>query len=154
MKHLVLSFFLLVSFISTGQDFQRKRDPIYQTEYEIELIKPQSTVSISRYKSPTETEYSLIIKTQNTQCPKESGVVVVLLNGEQISFSNHLVRCDALSNSSFQLLGSFILSPALYQKLSEQGVAYFMLGEVKIPAQYKEVGESLPQLLKDVAQQK
>ena len=150
MNYFSLALLFFSGFTCIAQTFQKKRDPIYRTDFETVLVAASSTITVSRYKSPSELEYTLQVQTQNSSCGSQSGLRLVLLNGEQITLPDNPVRCDALRSHPFQLSSSCVLTPQLLQKLTQQDIAYFVIGDVTVPVQYKEEGENIPQLLMTV----
>jgi hypothetical protein len=143
MKNLLLILILFISNIGNSQNKVDERDPIYQTEFSMDLIRKHSTISISKYKSPTITESKIIFNTETTSCDNSNGIELVLSTGETLHFENARIACVPTENSNFHLYGSLLLTTELYDKLSQIEILVIKLGTVKYPVVFKEKGENL-----------
>lgn len=148
MKYKFIFFILLVSFSSYCQPNTEKRDPVNQNDYESMLKWNNSSIRISKYKSATINENKLILKTETEICNETKGISLTLSNGEVLNFENTKVTCSKLETGKYDLTGSFILTPELYNKLSQTEITEFRLGKIKVPVDFKEKGENLQQLFK------
>lgn len=148
MKSIFTILILFISLLSYCQSSVEKRDPVYQKRYESLLILNNSSIEISRYKSPTINEITLILKTETEACTAKNGITLTLFSGEKLYFDTILVACNQLETEKYKLSSSFILSPDLYNKLSQTEIVEFTLGDVIIPVHFKEKGENLRGLFK------
>lgn len=148
MKSTVFLLFLLANVLCFGQSAAEQRDPLYQHDYESELLQENSSIIISKYKSSTINEISLVLKTQAKKCPDSNGIHLTLSDGEVLKFDNLEINCTTLEAGRFNLMGSIILTQELYKKLSESEITAFRLGNQKVPVVYKEKEENLKGLFK------
>lgn len=148
MKPNYIFLLLFMNLIGYSQSAKEQRDPLYQNDYESELVHKNSSIIISKYKSSTINEISLVLKTQAKKCPDSNGIHLTLSDGEVLKFDNLEVNCTALEAGRFNLIGSIILTPELYKKLSESEISAFRLGNQKVPVVYKEKEENLKGLFK------
>ena len=119
---IILMFFIHLSCF--GQTKVEQRDPLYQHNYESQLIQENSSIIISKYKSSTINEISLVLKTEAKRCSDGYGIQLTLSDGEVLKFDNLEVNCTPSETRKFNLMGSIILTPELYTKLSksEKGI--------------------------------
>lgn len=146
-----INFTLLILFISLKSFCQSSieyRDPVNQQGFETMLTLYNSSIQISKYKSSTLNEISLIFKTETNICGDNHGINLTLVSGEKLSFENAVIACEELETKKYKLSGSFILSPELYTKLSQTEILEFKLGDVIVPVYFKEKGENLRDLFK------
>lgn len=138
---------LLISCIAYCQSNVQKRDPINQNDYELTLTKKNSTITISNYKTSTINENSLVLKTEADNCNQTNGIYLTLSNGEVLSFDNNKATCTETETKKYSLIGTIILTPELYKKLSQIEIIEFRFGKLKVPVEFKEKGENLRGLL-------
>lgn len=131
-----------------GQTKVEQRDPLYQHDYESQLIQENSSIIISKYKSSTLNEISLVLKTESKRCPDGYGIELTLSDGEVLKFDNLEVNCTPSETRKFNLMGSIILTPELYTKLSKSEIKEFRLGNQTVPVVFKEKEENLKGLFK------
>ncbi|HRE79387.1 MAG TPA: hypothetical protein PLL09_16340 [Flavobacterium sp.] len=148
MKSNYIFLILFMNLIGYSQTAKEQRDPLYQNDYESELVYENSSIIISKYKSSTINEISLVLKTEAKKCPDSNGIHLTLSDGEVLKFDNLEINCTTLEAGRFNLMGSIILTPELYKKLSESEINEFRLGNQKVPVVYKEKEESLKGLFK------
>lgn len=148
MKSNYIFLILFMNLIGYSQTAKEQRDPLYQNDYESELVYENSSIIISKYKSSTINEISLVLKTDAKKCPDSNGIHLTLSDGEVLKFDNLEINCTTLEAGRFNLMGSIILTPELYKKLSESEINEFRLGNQKVPVVYKEKEESLKGLFK------
>lgn len=148
MKSIFTILSLFISLLSYCQSSVEQRNPVYQTSFESLLILNNSSIEISRYKSPTINEITLILKTETEACTEKKGITLTLFSGEKLYFDTILLACNQLETEKYKLSSSFILSPDLYNKLSQTEIVEFTLGDVIIPVHFKEKGENLRGLFK------
>ena len=148
MKSIFTILTLFISLLSYCQSSVEQRNPVYQTSFESLLILNNSSIEISRYKSPTINEITLILKTETEACTEKNGITLTLFSGEKLYFDTILVACNQLETEKYKLSSSFILTPDLYNKLSQTEIVEFTLGDVIIPVHFKEKGENLRGLFK------
>jgi hypothetical protein len=148
MKSIFTILTLFISLLSYCQSSVEQRNPVYQTSFESLLILNNSSIEISRYKSPTINEITLILKTETEACTAKNGITLTLFSGEKLYFDTILVACNQLETEKYKLSSSFILTPDLYNKLSQTEIVEFTLGDVIIPVHFKEKGENLRGLFK------
>ena len=148
MKVQIIFLLLFIHLSCFSQIKVEQRDPLYQHDYESELIQENSSIIISKYKSSTINEISLVLKTEAKRCPDGYGIELTLSDGEVLKFDNLEVNCSALEARKFNLMGSIILTPVLYKKLSESEITEFRLGNQKVTVVYKEKEENLKGLFK------
>ncbi len=148
MKSIFTILSLFISLLSYCQSSVEQRNPVYQTSFESLLILNNSSIEISRYKSPTINEITLILKTETEACTAKNGITLTLFSGEKLYFDTILVACNQLETEKYKLSSSFILTPDLYNKLSQTEIVEFTLGDVIIPVHFKEKGENLRGLFK------
>lgn len=148
MKSIFTILSLFISLLSYCQSSIEQRNPVYQTSFESLLILNNSSIEISRYKSPTINEITLILKTETEACTAKNGITLTLFSGEKLYFDTILVACNQLETEKYKISSSFILSPDLYNKLSQTEIVEFTLGDVIIPVHFKEKGENLRGLFK------
>ncbi|WP_396183011.1 hypothetical protein [Flavobacterium sp.] len=148
MKVQIIFLLLFIHLSCFSQIKVEQRDPLYQHDYESELIQENSSIIISKYKSSTINEISLVLKTEAKRCPDGYGIELTLSDGEVLKFDNLEVNCSALEARKFNLMGSIILTPELYKKLSESEITEFRLGNQKVTVVYKEKEENLKGLFK------
>ena len=148
MKSIFTILSLFISLLSYSQSSIEQSNPVYQTSFESLLILNNSSIEISRYKSPTINEITLILKTETEACTAKNGITLTLFSGEKLYFDTILVACNQLETEKYKLSSSFILSPDLYNKLSQTEIVEFTLGDVIIPVHFKEKGENLRGLFK------
>lgn len=143
---IILSF--LIHLNCFGQTKVEQRDPLYQNDYEAELVHENSSIIISKYKSSTLNEISLLLKTEAKRCPDGYGIQLTLSDGEVLKFDNLEVNCTPSETRKFNLMGSIILTPELYTKLSKSEIKEFRLGNQTVPVDFKEKEENLKGLFK------
>ncbi|MBN8565152.1 MAG: hypothetical protein J0M25_00255 [Flavobacteriales bacterium] len=143
---IILMFFIHLSCF--GQTKVEQRDPLYQHDYESQLIQENSSIIISKYKSSTLNEISLVLKTESKRCPDGYGIELTLSDGEVLKFDNLEVNCTPSETRKFNLMGSIILTPELYTKLSKSEIKEFRLGNQTVPVVFKEKEENLKGLFK------
>jgi hypothetical protein len=148
MKVQIIILLFIIHLGCFGQTKIEQRDPLYQNDYEAELVHENSSIIISKYKSPTINEISLVLKTEAKKCPDSNGIHLTLSDGEVLKFDNLEVNCTSLEARRFNLMGSIHLTPELYKKLSESEITEFRLGNLKVPVVYKEKEENLKGLFK------
>jgi hypothetical protein len=148
MKSIFTILTLFISLLSYCQSSVEQRNPVYQTSFESLLILNNSSIEISRYKSPTINEITLILKTETEACTEKNGITLTLFSGEKLYFDTILVACNQLETEKYKLSSSFILNSDLYNKLSQTEIVEFTLGDVIIPVHFKEKGENLRGLFK------
>ena len=148
MKSLFTILILFISLLSYCQSSIEQRNPVYQTRFESLLILNNSSIEISRYKSPTINEITLILKTETEACTAKNGITLTLFSGEKLYFDTILVACNQLETEKYKISSSFILNSDLYNKLSQTEIVEFTLGDVIIPVHFKEKGENLRGLFK------
>jgi len=148
MKSIFTILTLFISLLSYCQSSIEQRNPVYQKSFESLLILNNSSIEISRYKSPTINEITLILKTETEACTAKNGITLTLFSGEKLYFDTILVACNQLETEKYKLSSSFILTPDLYNKLSQTEIVEFTLGDVIIPVHFKEKGENLRGLFK------
>ena len=148
MKVQIIFLLLFIHLSCFSQIKVEQRDPLYQHDYESELIQENSSIIISKYKSSTINEISLVLKTEAKRCPDGYGIELTLSDGEVLKFDNLEVNCSAMEARKFNLMGSIILTPVLYKKLSESEITEFRLGNQKVTVVYKEKEENLKGLFK------
>lgn len=148
MKPNYIFLLLFMNLIGYSQSAKEQRDPLHQNDYESELVHENSSIIISKYKSSTINEISLVLKTKAKKCPDSNGIHLTLSDGEVLKFDNLEINCTTLEAGRFNLMGSIILTPELYKKLSESEINEFRLGNQKVPVVYKEKEESLKGLFK------
>jgi hypothetical protein len=88
------------------------------------------------------------LKTETEACTAKNGITLTLFSGEKLYFDTILVACNQLETEKYKLSSSFILTPDLYNKLSQTEIVEFTLGDVIIPVHFKEKGENLRGLFK------
>ena len=143
---IILMFFIHLSCF--GQTKVEQRDPLYQHDYESQLIQENSSIIISKYKSSTINEISLVLKTEAKRCSDGYGIQLTLSDGEVLKFDNLEVNCTPSETRKFNLMGSIILTPELYTKLSKSEIKEFRLGNQTVPVVFKEKEENLKGLFK------
>jgi hypothetical protein len=148
MKSIFTILTLFISLLSYCQSSVEQRNPVYQTSFESLLILNNSSIEISRYKSPTINEITLILNAETEACTAKNGITLTLFSGEKLYFDTILVACNQLETEKYKLSSSFILTPDLYNKLSQTEIVEFTLGDVIIPVHFKEKGENLRGLFK------
>ena len=148
MKSNLIMLLLFVNLICFSQAKVEQRDPLYQNDYEAELMHENSAIIISKYKSSTINEISLVLKTEAKKCPDSKGIQLTLSNGEVLRFDMLAIDCSPSDTKKFTLKGSVILTEKLYKKLSESEITEFKLGNQKVPVVYKEKEENLKGLFK------
>jgi hypothetical protein len=148
MRSTVVLLFLLAYVLCFGQSAVEKRDPLYQNDYESQLIQENSSIIISKYKSSTINEISLVLKTEAKRCSDGYGIQLTLSDGEVLNFDNLEVNCTPSETRKFNLMGSIILTPELYTKLSKSEIKEFRLGNQTVPVVFKEKEENLKGLFK------
>jgi len=148
MKSIFTILTLFISLLSYCQSSVEQRNPVYQKRFESLLILNNSSIEISRYKSPTINEITLILKTETEACTAKNGITLTLFSGEKLYFDTILIACNQLETEKYKLSSSFILNSDLYNKLSQTEIVEFTLGDVIIPVHFKEKGENLRGLFK------
>ncbi|RAR49849.1 hypothetical protein [Flavobacterium lacus] len=148
MKFNFILLFLFMNFACFSQSAKEQRDPLYQNDYEAELMHENSSIVISKYKSSTVNEISLILKTEAKKCPDTKGIYLTLSDGEVLRFDNLEVNCSTSNMKNFFLNGNVILSEELYLRLSQTEIKEFSLGNHSVPVVYKEKEENLKGLFK------
>lgn len=144
MKTTIIFLFLMASHLFYSQ--VEERDLQYQTEFFFELQTNNGTISISKYDSPTLTETSLVFTTEIRIMNNAKGLTLYLSSGEVLSFKNSINTCKPLDNGNFKLNSSIILSPDLYEKISQTDLLSFQIGLIKVQAKFKEEGENFKTL--------
>ena len=74
MKVQIIFLLLFIHLSCFSQIKVEQRDPLYQHDYESELIQENSSIIISKYKSSTINEISLVLKTEAKRCPDGYGI--------------------------------------------------------------------------------
>jgi len=148
MKRKFTFLMLLIGLVSYCQSSIEQRNPIYQQDFESLLISNNSSIVISKYKSPEITEVSLILKTEVETCHENNGISLTLFSGEKLNFENIKIICSESERKKNELSGSLILTPELYNKLSQTEIVEFDLGGVTVPVKFKNNGENLKELFK------
>ncbi|UMY65427.1 MULTISPECIES: hypothetical protein [unclassified Flavobacterium] len=148
MKSKLTFLILLIGFISYCQSNNEARDPINQQDFESMLTSNNSSIVISKYKSSTLTEITLIFKTETDVCDNSNGIHLTLFTGEKLDFENAKISCSELGAKKFKLMGSIVLTPELYKKLSQTEITDFRLGNTNVPVNFREKGENLIALFK------
>lgn len=148
MKKLLGIVLVFISYIGYSQNNVEARDPIYQTDFSMDLIGNHSSIGISKYKSPTIKDSRIIFNTEIASCDKSNGIELVLSTGETLYFENARIACVPMENGNFHLYGSLLLTIELYHKLSQIEILDFKLGTTKVPVVFKEKGENLKVLFK------
>lgn len=146
-----IKFSILILFIgsmSYCQSKEEQRDLMNQRDYEVSLVANNSSITISKYKSTTINEISLLFKTETAICREYDEINLTLFSGEKLHFDNAKIYCSELETKKYKLIGSLLLTTELYNKLSQTEIISFELGEVKIPVEFKEEGENLRGLFK------
>lgn len=134
----------MASFAQTSQ----KRDPVNQIDYEMELTKPGSTIAISTYKSASEQDKHLVLKTSTPDNVAGKGVRIRLSNGENIIYDKTPVEVTAFAPDRPNVCAKILITPELEQKLDGQEIVEFSLGQIKTPVKFKEKYENLQGLIK------
>jgi hypothetical protein len=148
MKVQIIILLFFINLGCFGQTKVEQRDPLYQQDYETELVYKNSSIVISKYKSPTINEVSLVLKTEANKCPDGKGIELTLSNGEVLRFDSLEVTCTPSEARKFSVKGNIVLTPELYKKLSDSEITEFRLGNHKVPVVYKEKEENLKALFK------
>jgi thioredoxin-related protein len=148
MKSKFTFLILFIGFISYCQSNTEQRDPINQQDFESMLVSNNSSIVISKYKSSTINEITLILKTETETCNDNHGISLTLFTGEKLNFKNNKIACSESEKKRYKLSGSLILTPELYNKLSQTEIIEFNLGGVIVPVNFKEKGENLRALFK------
>ena len=126
MRRILTFLILFIGLISYCQTNVEQRDPINQNDYEFLLMSNNSAIRISKYKSSTINEISLILKTEADACNPNSGIILILNSGEKLSFENIKVSCSESETKKYNLTGSLILTSELYNKLSKSEIKEFI----------------------------
>ena len=148
MKNKITLLFLLISFFSHSQSSKENRDTINREDYEAELKWNNSSIIISNYKTSTQIEKTLILKTASMDCGDKKGIYLKLSNGEILSFDNAEVICEFLSTNNYSISGSIEITSELFNKLTQLEITEFAFGKFKVPVKFKDENESLRGLLK------
>ena len=148
MKSKFTILILFIGLMSYCQSNLEKRDPVYQHGFETMLIFNNSSIVISKYKSATINEVTLIFKTETEACTNNNGISLTLFSGEKLNFEDSKISCSELETKKYKLTSSLILTPELYKKISQTEIIEFNLGGVKVPVNYLEKGENLKGLFK------
>jgi len=139
---------LFIVSISYSQSQIERRDPVNQNDYTFLLMHDNSSITISKYKSSTISEISLLLQTDTEICRDYNQITLTLSSGEKINFENAKIYCSTSETNKHKLIGTIILNKNLYNKLSQTEIKSFELGDVKIPVEFKETGENLRGLFK------
>ena len=149
MKKLLLFGALLYGMVTMAQTSQ-KRDPVNQIDYEMKLVQPGSYIMISTYKSKTEQDKSLVLKTSTLNNLNPKGVRIRLSNGENLIFDKTPLEFTGYAPERPNLTAKILITSELEQKLAGQEIVEFSLGQIKTPVKYQEPYENLQSLLKMV----
>lgn len=146
MKSKLSLLLLFVSFVSFSQNQTEERDLQYQTEYQSDLVLNNSTIAVCKYNSPILKEISLVLSTETKRCTPQEGLTLTLQTGEILSLKNSTITCDKISSGKNKLTSTLLLTPELYEKLSNIEITTFQIGSVKVAVDYKIKGENLNNL--------
>ena len=141
MKH-AFGLLLLLSFIKS---FGQHRDTANQHDFEA-LLKKGSSLTISRYDSEAGEEITLILRSEVQDCLHAKGIFLTLSNGELLAFDDADVMCR-FNGDAMELSGAIVVTPEIYQKLSQFELTEYKLGIVLIVVEFQNEGESLKRLL-------
>lgn len=148
MKSFIIILLLVVNLTCFSQSNVEQRDPLYQQEYQSELMQKNSSITLSKYNSSTINEISLVLKTEAKRCPNGNGIELTLSDGEVLRFDSLEINCTPSEETKFNLTGSIVLTPELYKKLSQTEITEFRLDNLNVPVVYKEKEEDLKGLFK------
>lgn len=129
--------------LSYAQSRPENWDAVNQVVYESKLTLNNSSLMVSRYKSPTFNENALIFKTESDKCTTNDGLTILLVTGERLFFDKVKVVCDSKQNNKHSVSTTLILDASLYEKFSHTEISEFQLGDIRVPVTFKEKGESL-----------
>ncbi|MBD3582897.1 hypothetical protein [Flavobacterium selenitireducens] len=147
MKKLLLLSLLFLGTAALAQTSE-KRDPVNQIDYEMALTKPGSAIAISTYKSNSEQDKHLVLKTSTLNSVSGKGVRIRLSNGENIIYDNIPVEYAASAPGRPNVSANILITPELEKKLEGQEIVEFTLGQIKTTVAFKEKYENLQSLIK------
>jgi hypothetical protein len=148
MKSKFTILILFIGLISYCQSNVEYRDPVNQQDFETMLKSNNSSIVISKYKTKTINEITLIFKTETDSCNNNEVISLTLLSGEKLNFENSKITCTKSETKKYNLSGNLILTTELYNKLSQTEITEFNLGGITVPVNYLEKEEDLKGLFK------
>ncbi len=142
--------FLTIVTLMAVNIYAQLDDPANQIGFEMTLADKSGSIGISANKLiKNEAELTLTIPARI--CGFDSGITLILGNGETIQNKNEQLTCEKTPGGKFRLSGKVFLDEALYKKVEQFDITEFRLGEKTVIVKY-EGQENLKVLLTAIDQ--